>query len=189
MLLLWSRKRVMSVLMYVFEGRMGFLFYFPFAKIDAFPQAECREHLASEISLPKRFFFFYFFYSSWWMFRFNEPVFSINVPVLSTYACPQSAFPWAGGVCWCQGAGAATPQCPVPSASVPGSGSSRARPSLLLPSAWGLSSLPHAPQMGLAGTSKAVLVRCLCRACLWFLSDCSSSFLIQNDFVILRVWR
>lgn len=120
MLLLWSRKRVMSVLMYVFEGRMGFLCYFPFAKIDAFPQAECREHLALEISLPKLFFF----YSSWWMFRFNEPVFSINVPVLSTYACPQSAFPWAGGVCWCQGAGAAIPRCPVPSASVPGSGSS-----------------------------------------------------------------
>lgn len=39
---------------------MGFLFYFPFAKIDAFPQAECREHLALEISLPKLFFFLFF---------------------------------------------------------------------------------------------------------------------------------
>lgn len=112
MLLLWSRKRVMSVLIYVFEGRMGFLFYFPSAKIDAFPQAECREHLALEISLPKLFFFF-FPHSSCWMFRSNELVFSINVPVLSACACPQSALSWPGGVCWCQGQEPHGAQCPL----------------------------------------------------------------------------
>lgn len=33
MLLLWSRKRVMSVLIYVFEGRMVFYFIFPLLKL------------------------------------------------------------------------------------------------------------------------------------------------------------
>lgn len=144
---------------------MGFLFYFPSAKIDAFPQAECREHLALEISLPKLFFFF-FPHSSCWMFRSNELVFSINVPVLSACACPQSALSWPGGVCWCQGQEPHGAQCPLHEALA-----------LLGP--------PHPPAWGLScssspsdGVGKAILVRDLCRA--WL------GFLLQNDFVILR---
>lgn len=94
--------------------------------------------------------FFFFSYSSWWMFRFNELAFSMNLPVLPTYVSPQVPSRGPGGVSWCQAAGAGTPRCPVSPASVPGSGSSWPQPSPLLPSAWGLSNLPHPPHMVLA---------------------------------------
>lgn len=82
---------------------------------------------ALKIPLPNSSFFKKI-YPSCWMFRFNEPVFSMNVAVLPAYACPQSAFPWAR---WCllvPGRGAGVPPCPVALAA-PGHGP---HPSFLL---------------------------------------------------------
>lgn len=140
MLLLWSRKRVMSVLIYVFEGRMGFLFYFPSAKIDAFPQAECREHLALEISLPKLFFFFFpilpvgcLGLMSWFLASMCQ--FCLRVPV--------PRVPCRGQVV-CAGARDRSPT--VPSALCTRPWHSWALLTLLL----GGSHVPHPPQMVLA---------------------------------------
>lgn len=144
-----------------------FLFYFPSAKIDAFPQAECREHLALEISLPKLFYFFKNFY-------FVLPVgclglmsqflalMCLHVPV------PRVPSRGPGGVSWCQGEELEShgAQCPV-------------QVSL----AWGLSDIPHPPQMLLARPFWSGIYAgpgcAFCQIALIII-------LFQNDFVILR---
>lgn len=80
----------MSVLMYIFEGRMDFFkHYFPSAKLAAFPRAERRERLALEISLPNSFLVG----CLGLMRRFS----------VSMCLVPRVPSRGPGGVCWCQG--------------------------------------------------------------------------------------
>lgn len=143
MLLLWSRKRVMSVLIYVFEGRMGFLFYFPSAKIDAFPQAECREHLALEISLPQLFIFLNFFIlpvgclglTSWFLALMCQ--FCLHMPVPKVPSHGQVVWAGARDRSWSPTVPSALCKCPWAQPSPPSS-------------CLGLSDVPQPPHMVLA---------------------------------------
>lgn len=103
---------------------MGFLFYFPSAKIDAFPQAECREHLALEISLPKLLYCYFFIPPVGCLGLMSQFLalpcqFCLHMPV------PKVPSRGPGGVSWCQGEEleSHSAQCPLQvSLAAPGQG-------------------------------------------------------------------